>query len=117
MYLVRHSRHSRHKLPVNAVSNDVSLFQEGLWERLAAQAAKEGEEGEAAQPRKMRKVTSVDSGNEASSEDSNDSTLKLENGSNGVAPLPITTIKEEKDASNSKLQIPSINQSINRRSN
>lgn len=55
----------------------INLFeQEGMKEKLAAQAAdiKDEESDEKrGGPRKVRKQASVDSGNEASSEDSNDS--------------------------------------------
>lgn len=52
--------------------------QEGMKEKLAAQAADKEEEGDEKRggPRKVRKQASVDSGNEASSEDSNDSNNK-----------------------------------------
>lgn len=59
-------------------------MQEGMKEKLAAQAAdiKEEESDEKRNgPRKMRKQTSVDSGNEASSEDSNDSNKYSQAGS------------------------------------
>lgn len=54
----------------------IHQIQEGMKEKLAAQAADikedEGDEKRGG-PRKVRKQASVDSGNEASSEDSNDS--------------------------------------------
>lgn len=71
----------------------VHLLQEGLLERLAAQAAKEGEEADG-QPLKIRKTVSLDSGNEASSEDSNDSSVKVENGGDGNSS---GAIKDEKE--------------------
>lgn len=55
---------------------DTFSLQEGMKEKLAAQAAdiKDEESDEKrGGPRKVRKQASVDSGNEASSEDSNDS--------------------------------------------
>jgi len=59
--------------------------QEGMKEKLAAQAAdikeEEGDEKRGGPPRKVRKQASVDSGNEASSEDSNDSNKYGQGGS------------------------------------
>lgn len=58
------------------IENFTLIFQKGVKEMLAAQAAdsKEDEvEDKRVGPRKVRKQVSVDSGNEASSEDSNDS--------------------------------------------
>lgn len=59
-------------------------MQEGMKEKLAAQAAdikeEEGDEKRGG-PRKVRKQASVDSGNEASSEDSNDSNKYGQGGS------------------------------------
>lgn len=60
----------------------LKFLQEGIKEKLAAQAAdKEDDEEKRCGPRKVRKQTSVDSGNEASSEDSNDSNKYSQGGS------------------------------------
>lgn len=69
-------------------------WQEGLWEKLTAQAGKEGEEQDGPQV-KIRKTVSLDSGNEASSEDSNDST-KTEGAANEKCDK-MQAIKEEKE--------------------
>lgn len=61
-----------------------NIYQEGMKEKLAAQAADikdEDVDEKRGGPRKVRKQASVDSGNEASSEDSNDSNKYSQGGS------------------------------------